>query len=543
MSRRIITTENLEEDVKIESHLRPQLLDDYIGQEKAKEILKKYNQEHILNGYDNLDENKKQVLLNQIFDTDFELIKSLYANTKKQLDNNDDKIEPMDYMDKFKLNEKYKYYENIGKDAIKQGKLAAVTMAGGQGTRLGHNGPKGTYDIGLDSHKSLFELLAEALKEEGIEVVLVNSNPATIMTDKEVADKIYIEPLTIEFIEKIIEKEDLPSTKGCSQQNSYEIIDGILHFKSPEAMSTLVNVLEKMSDEEFFAWEKTNNFYSLYHAISNAEEDIFSDSVSFEKKLKQYENLVYLDENETIQAKVPSRLYQLICNNEGYFFINKYKHQVISDEIITKDNQLRNIESRKYIVNNSPQTRTKQEPRYPIASSTYTGNKRRVHVTVLYIREIVRNTNGEWVGKQILQLESTSYKRVLGRYKRYKTVHSVDVLGFYCSKGVYKKEDGNYSTRNVRFEGLGGGGSVGEKKTMTMNYFLSPSNLWIPEKYISINEKDISFVQTRVSTRGTGNSGAVVVYTRDSFISLPFIIPTTGTPQIIRPLITENFGE
>ena len=66
---------------------------------------------------------------------------------------------------------------------------------------------------------------------------------------------------------------------------------------------------------------------------------------------------------------------------------------------------------------------------------------------------------------------------------------------------------------------------------------------WTPEKYISINEKDISFVQTRVSTRGTGNSGAVVVYTRDSFISLPFIIPTTGTPQIIRPLITENFGE
>ena len=42
----------------------------------------------------------------------------------------------------------------------------------------------------------------QALKEEGIEVVLINSNPATIMTDKEIADKIYIEPLTIEFIEK-----------------------------------------------------------------------------------------------------------------------------------------------------------------------------------------------------------------------------------------------------------------------------------------------------------------------------------------------------
>ncbi|MFR7760962.1 MAG: hypothetical protein ACLU1X_08370, partial [Peptoniphilus grossensis] len=47
----------------------------------------------------------------------------------------------------------------------------------------------------------------ETLKKNGVETVLVNSNPATIMTDKGVADKIYIEPITISFIEKIIEKE------------------------------------------------------------------------------------------------------------------------------------------------------------------------------------------------------------------------------------------------------------------------------------------------------------------------------------------------
>lgn len=46
-----------------------------------------------------------------------------------------------------------------------------------------------------------------ALQEEGIEVVLVNSNPATIMTDKDIADKVYIEPLTAEVVEKIVEKE------------------------------------------------------------------------------------------------------------------------------------------------------------------------------------------------------------------------------------------------------------------------------------------------------------------------------------------------
>lgn len=45
-----------------------------------------------------------------------------------------------------------------------------------------------------------------ALKEEGYEVVLVNSNPATIMTDKEVADQVYIEPITLEFVSRIFEK-------------------------------------------------------------------------------------------------------------------------------------------------------------------------------------------------------------------------------------------------------------------------------------------------------------------------------------------------
>ena len=47
----------------------------------------------------------------------------------------------------------------------------------------------------------------KSLKEEGIEVVLVNSNPATIMTDRDIADRIYIEPLNVEVIERIIERE------------------------------------------------------------------------------------------------------------------------------------------------------------------------------------------------------------------------------------------------------------------------------------------------------------------------------------------------
>ena len=59
-----------------------------------------------------------------------------------------------------------------------------------------------------------------ALKEEGYRVILVNSNPATIMTDKEIADKVYIEPLTHDFIARIIRKEQpyalLPTLGGQS---------------------------------------------------------------------------------------------------------------------------------------------------------------------------------------------------------------------------------------------------------------------------------------------------------------------------------------
>ena len=162
--------------------------------EEAKAIIKKYNQEHLLNGYENLDEKKKKELLDQILNIDFELIKSLYDNNTKESTENDDIIEPMEYLDKDKLYDDYKYYENIGKHAIESGKLAVVTMAGGQGTRLGHKGPKGTYDIGLDSHKSLFELLSDSLKEA--EKKYDVSIPWFIMTSRENNAE------TIEFFEK-----------------------------------------------------------------------------------------------------------------------------------------------------------------------------------------------------------------------------------------------------------------------------------------------------------------------------------------------------
>ena len=134
---------------------------------KVEQILQKYGQEQLLDGYNRLPgEKEKQEFLNTILTIDFNQIEKLYQSSKETKDFSKYKIEPIDFVDKSKLSkEQYEEYRKIGAQKIKDGKLAVVTMAGGQGTRLGHTGPKGTYDLGLDTHKSIFEILCDTLKE------------------------------------------------------------------------------------------------------------------------------------------------------------------------------------------------------------------------------------------------------------------------------------------------------------------------------------------------------------------------------------------
>ena len=136
---------------------------------KIQELLKKYKQEHLLNEYEKLDEQKQEILLNQILNIDFDLIERLYENANKKPEMTEDEITPIEYVEKEKMtiDEKTKY-NKIGEDIIKQGGLAVITMAGGQGTRLGFNGPKGACTIGLESGKTIFEILIDVLKDSEI---------------------------------------------------------------------------------------------------------------------------------------------------------------------------------------------------------------------------------------------------------------------------------------------------------------------------------------------------------------------------------------
>lgn len=137
--------------------------------EKAKDILKKYHQEHLLAFYDELNNKEKAYLLNQICSINFEQILNLYEASKIDEVLPSNLIEPLPYNIKREIpKDKFALYENIGIDAIKRGKFAVVTMAGGQGTRLGYKGPKGpkgTFELDITPKKSLFEILCDTLKD------------------------------------------------------------------------------------------------------------------------------------------------------------------------------------------------------------------------------------------------------------------------------------------------------------------------------------------------------------------------------------------
>ena len=131
------------------------------------EILKQYNQEHIIKFLERLDEEKQNTLIKQIQNIDFHQITELYNNTKKEIEFKEGKIEPLKYLDKAKLTDiQRKKFDELGEAIIRAGEYAVVTMAGGQGTRLGHQGPKGTFKLDVyGKGKYLFEILTENLKE------------------------------------------------------------------------------------------------------------------------------------------------------------------------------------------------------------------------------------------------------------------------------------------------------------------------------------------------------------------------------------------
>lgn len=128
---------------------------------ETKELLKKYNQEQLLRFYDELDDMQKETLLEQIASIDFDLLKLIdngVSETEKGV------ITPLDDAVSIKdIEENHDKYTEVGTKAIQEGKVAALLLAGGMGTRLGSDKPKGMYNIGETKDVYIFEMLVRNL--------------------------------------------------------------------------------------------------------------------------------------------------------------------------------------------------------------------------------------------------------------------------------------------------------------------------------------------------------------------------------------------
>ena len=121
-----------------------------------------------------------------------------------------------------------------------------------------------------------------ALREEGVEVVLINSNPATIMTDKDIADEVYIEPLTAEFVKKVIKKERpdslLPTLGGQAGLNlAMELFEeGFLEKENVRLIGTTPLTIKKAEDRDTFkqTMEKIGEPIAASKVVENIKDGV-----------------------------------------------------------------------------------------------------------------------------------------------------------------------------------------------------------------------------------------------------------------------------
>lgn len=133
-----------------------------MGYQEAYDKLEKYGQLHVLKYYDELSGYEKEALLTQIMNTDLAVLEQCHH--KEEL-NPRGEIAPIEAMQLKQIEARREEFTQIGLDAIKAGKVGAVLLAGGMGTRLGSDAPKGVYNIGLTKDVFIFQRLIENLMD------------------------------------------------------------------------------------------------------------------------------------------------------------------------------------------------------------------------------------------------------------------------------------------------------------------------------------------------------------------------------------------
>ena len=176
-----------------------------------------------------------------------------------------------------------------------------------------------------------------SLKEEGIEVVLVNSNPATIMTDKDIADEVYIEPLTTKSVEQIILKEKpdsvLPTLGGQAGLNLAMELDeaGFLKEHNVRLIGTTALTIKKAEDRLMFkeTMEKIHEPVAASLVVENVEDGVvFAEKIGYPVVLRPAYTLGGsgggIAHNVTELREILEKLMGELSEREQAVFIARY---------------------------------------------------------------------------------------------------------------------------------------------------------------------------------------------------------------------------
>lgn len=126
-------------------------------------VLKEHNQEQVLAFFDELSEVERETLTKQVEALDWAVIENL--DSAPAISSEGEKIEPIEAVSIEDIEKNKAIYKEAGLKAIREGKVAAVLLAGGMGTRLGFDGPKGSYNVGITKDIYIFECLINNLKK------------------------------------------------------------------------------------------------------------------------------------------------------------------------------------------------------------------------------------------------------------------------------------------------------------------------------------------------------------------------------------------
>ena len=132
-----------------------------MNKQEAISILKEHNQEHVIKRLEALEDDAAKKLISQVAMIDWKVVESI--NDKSDSSSEDKKIEPLEAVEIKDIKANKEKYTAKGVEAIKNGKVAAVLLAGGQGTRLGLDKPKGTLNVGVNKDLFLFGQLIRNL--------------------------------------------------------------------------------------------------------------------------------------------------------------------------------------------------------------------------------------------------------------------------------------------------------------------------------------------------------------------------------------------